>query len=127
MKTYLFPLVPAVAVTVLLGAPAIAAPALQEPTPIYTNTDQPNLAPVEGTAGQTDLEQPNQASPSGAVKNMAPVRGKPTKEELEKINPGDSASGLTLPGASSGSSFGPGSNSTLGPTTEPDASDLFSD
>jgi hypothetical protein len=118
MKTYLFPLVSAMAVTVLLSAPAIAAPPLEGPAPIITNTDHPSLAPIEGTVGQTDTETPNAGSLTGSVKNMAPVRGKPRPEEL--IKPGESASGLTIPGASSGSSLGSGSNSTLGPKTEPE-------
>lgn len=111
MKTYRFPLVPVMVAAALLGTPAIAAPALSEPAPIITNTDHPSLAPVEGTLGQTDSEKPNAASPSGAVKNMAPVRGEPLKGEL--VQSGESASGLKLPGASSGSA--------------PDESDLFSD
>ncbi|HEV7403463.1 MAG TPA: hypothetical protein VGO11_11065 [Chthoniobacteraceae bacterium] len=124
MKTYLFPLVPAMAVAVLLGTPAIAAPALPVVPPIYTNTEQPTLAPIEGIYGQTDAETPNEASPTGAVKNMAPVRGQPLKEELIK----ESVSGLTVPGAASGSSLGTGINRTLGPATEPEVDpDLFSD
>jgi hypothetical protein len=124
MKTYLFPLVPAMVATVLLSAPAIAAPALDTSAPIITDTDHPNLAPIEGTAGQTDTEQLNGASPSGSVKNMAPTRGNPLNSE-KGLNPGDSASGLTVPGASSGSSLGSGSNSTLGPTTSPEDKELL--
>jgi hypothetical protein len=122
MKTYLFPLVPAMVVSALLSVSAIAAPAL---APIITDTDHPNLAPIEGTFGQTDTEQPNVASPTGSVKNMAPTRGKPSNSELKGIEPASSASGLTVPGASSGSSLGSGSNSTLGSTPEPaEKSDL---
>jgi hypothetical protein len=124
MKTYFFPLAPAVAVMALISASAIAAPVTNTVSPIITDTDHPNLAPIEGTAGQTDLETPNQASPSGSVKNMAPTRGQPNKSELKGINPDESASGLTIPGASSGSSLGEGSNSTLGPTTDPQEKEL---
>lgn len=119
MKTYLSSLVPAMAVSVLLGASAIAASA-----PIITNTDHPTLAPIEANIDNT---QPSEASPTGAVKNMAPVRGKPLTNELAE--PAESASGLTLPGASSGSSLGSGSNSTL--TSKPEQTqeqlDVFED
>lgn len=115
------------AVAVLLSAPAIAAPALETPSPIYTNTEQPDLAPIEGTEGQTDAEKANQASPTGSVKNMAPVRGTPMKEELGIFKPGDNASGLTAPGASSGSSLGSGSNSTLGPLEKDQDLSIFQD
>ena len=81
---------------------------------INTTTDSPSKGALNAP-GQTSTTEPNNASPTGATRNMAPVRGQPSQGSVP-ADPNKSASGLTTPGASSGSSLGTGSNSTLNPT-----------
>jgi hypothetical protein len=118
MKTLLFPLATIVLPTAMLLSQAAANPNFEEGSgllpdaPLITESD----AAIAGTEGQTNATQLNSASPTGATKNMAPTRGEPLPEERldNSRTENSSASGLTTPGASGGSSLGPGSNSTLG-------------
>ena len=88
--------------------------ATQVGSAISTTTDSPAKG-ASNPPGQTSTTEPNSASPTGATRNMAPVRGQ-TSQGSTPADPNKSASGLTTPGASSGSSLGSGSNSTLNPT-----------
>ena len=80
---------------------------------ISTTTDNPSKDALNNT-GKSSAVEANPASPTGATRNMAPVRGQAATPPAVK-DANSSASGLTTPGASSGSSLGSGSNSTITP------------